>query len=262
MNKYDYNYKEDIYHEKDSKKNSESTVDVTASASDASEESAYHIDIFYVCTVNTYSCCMCQTAFKSNNKLHQHVHTTHTNKKKAVILDTDAVKFLSLLSEFNFNIVKSDAFNCIDELRCRFQNWHYITLAVQFMFSDFTEMICLDTDCIMSLINREFLQQHQFNLTVQKLTDKITVHSIESKTHKCQKYVCLSLYLSDMLSEKLTVAYITCNIHLINNLWANILISMNIIELEWINTDISLLRTILEECKNMLLNLQITFWHS
>ena len=80
---------------------------------------------------------------------------------------------------------------------------------------------------------------------------------IGSWTHKCQKYVCLNLYLSDELNERITITYITSDVHLVNDLQANLLIDMNIIGPEQISMNISSWKIIIEGCCNMLVNLSI-----
>lgn len=58
--------------------------------------------------------------------------------------------------------------------------------------------------------------------------------------HKYQNYVQLSLYLLNrLLNKKIVIVHIIFDVHLVNNLWANLLINMNIINLKQINTDIS-----------------------
>lgn len=151
-------------------------------------------------------------------------------------------------------------FNHINESDCEFCNWHYMTIFFHFTLSnDLIEMICFNSECIMSLINRHFLQQHWSDLTIQKLISKIIIWDIESKTHKCQKFVQLDLYLSECLTSnrKLTVTHLTHDVHFVNNLQTNLLVDMNIIESEWISINISSCKTILRECKNMLLNMHI-----
>lgn len=150
--KYDYNYEEDIYHKKDSKKNSNFMIDVTASAlnvSDCVNESVYHINTFHahISVINVYFCCMYKTTFTSNNKLHCHIHLTYSKIKKKI--KTKKTKTLSseqklknisiaihmnLISIKNINsiftdinvdhisIVESDIKNQINESDCKFCN--------------------------------------------------------------------------------------------------------------------------------------------
>ena len=139
------------------------------------------------------------------------------------------------------DIVKSDTINVINKSGCDFHNWYYIMIFFEFRASteDFFKSVCLDIKCIMSLINRVFLWKHLFKIIVIKTVSKITVCEIGSQTHKCQKYVCLNIYLSNKLNEKAVVVHIMHNVYLMNNFQTNLLINMNIIESEWISRDIS-----------------------
>ena len=95
---------------------------------------------------------------------------------------------------------------------------------------DSFKSVCLDTECIMSLINRVFLQKHLSEIIVIKTASKITMCGIGSQMHKCQKYIYLNIYLSNKLNEKAVVTHIVHNVHLVNNLQTNLLININIIE--------------------------------
>ena len=164
---------------------------------------------------------------------------------------------------YAINIVELNTTDVIDKSGCSFHNWHYMMMFFQFSSrfnKDFIESVCFDMRCIMSLIDWNFLQKHLFNTVILKTVSKITVCDIGSWTHKCQKYIHLSLYLSDQLNEKFTVVHIMCNVHLVDNLQINLLIGMNIIDSECISTDISSQKIIIEECHNMLVNLIITSW--
>ena len=112
----------------------------------------------------------------------------------------------------------------------------------------------------MLLIDQIFLWKHLFNILIQRTINKIIVWEIDSWMHKCQNYVCLNLYLLDILNRKNTFVYIVWNVHLINNFCANLLIDINIIKSECISTDISLQKVIIKNCHNMLIDLSIMLW--
>ena len=151
------------------------------------------------------------------------------------------------------DIIKLNTINVIDKSGCDFHNWYYMMIFFEFRVSteDSFKSICLDTKCIMSLINRVFLQKHLSEIIVMKTASKITVHKIGSWTHECQKYVCLSIYLSNKLNEKAAV------VHIVNNLQTNLLIDINIIKSEQISMNILSWKIIIEESHNMLVNLNI-----
>ena len=61
---------------------------------------------------------------------------------------------------YTVDIVKSDTINIIDESDCSFHNWHYMTIFFQFSSQtdkNFIKLICLNTECIMSLVDKKFL---------------------------------------------------------------------------------------------------------
>ena len=261
MNDYNYDYEENTYFENKEnalEQTNHNDITVLIMSSDLFEKSVYYINTFYMCTtINTYSCCLCKTVFKLNNKLHHYIYIIYSKIKKIklIILSSKfefkliAVTLFSLLS---VNIVELNIFNTVSENECEFQNWHYITIFFQFSVKDFIKSACLNTECIMFLVDKQFLCQHLLNLSIQQSVIKITVWDIDNKTHKCQKYVHLNLYLSDVLAETMRLIYIIWDIHLIDNLQTNLLIEINIIDSEQININISFQKTIIEECQGLL----------
>ena len=138
------------------------------------------------------------------------------------------------------NIVKLNTINIINKSECSFHSWHYITIFFQFSVEDFIKSVCLNTNCIMLLIDWVFLHKYLSDIIVQKTINKITVQDISSWMHKYQKYVQLKLYLSDTLDKKTMMTYIVRNVHLVDNLQTNFLVNMNIIGSEHINMNILL----------------------
>ena len=139
------------------------------------------------------------------------------------------------------NIVESNITDHFNKSDCSFCNWYYMTVFFKFIFSlakDFTKMTCLNTKCIMLLIDKKFLHKHLLNIVIQKTANTITACEINSWMHKCQKYVYLNLYLSNILNRKTAIVYITCNIYFVENLQINFLIDINIIKLKQISTNI------------------------
>ena len=131
MNNYNYDYREDIYlknKENALKQTNHDNTAVLITSLNLSEESVYHINTFHMyITIDTYSCCLCKTVFKLNNKLHHHIYIIHNKIKKIklIILSSESefkLVAVILFSSLLVNIVKSNAFNTISENRCEFQN--------------------------------------------------------------------------------------------------------------------------------------------
>ncbi len=58
------------------------------------------------------------------------------------------------------------------------------------------ELICLNTECIMSLVNKEFLMKQALKTTIKRMSSLIQIKGIEAETHQCEKYTNLAIYLS------------------------------------------------------------------
>lgn len=269
---YNYDYGGDIYpdtKEAEQANHAAATGDAAAPTLDTSENT-YHIDTFHARALTTaHACRMCKTSFSSNNKLHKHVRSTHpktkgkAEEKEAKTLSSEPELKSKLIDVHHADIIESDATNIIDEPGCGFRNWHYMTVFFQFntnpsVMESFTKPACLDTGCTMSLVDRDFLRKHLPDTVIQKTASKITVRGIGSRTHECQNYVRLSLYLPGSLNGKVVVAHLERDVHLVDNLRANLLIGMDIIGPERISMDIPSRKAIIGGCRNMLIDLDIT----
>ena len=100
------------------------------------------------------------------------------------------------------------------------------------LFKQKFEIGCLNSECAINLINRIFLTKTHFELFIKIITSFIIVREIEFNKHKTSKYVITPLYFSD---KNVTVILISREIHIVNDLKANVLININIIILEKIN---------------------------
>ena len=78
-------------------------------------------------TINIYSCHLCKTTFESNNKLHQHIQTTHDKIKKVKLIILSMKSELKLVTVTTLSsssaeviVVESDALNIVEEAECEF----------------------------------------------------------------------------------------------------------------------------------------------
>jgi len=66
----------------------------------------------------------------------------------------------------------------------------------QLISEEKNELICLNTECIMSLVNKEFLMKQALKTTIKRMSSLIQIKGIEAETHQCEKYTNLAIYLS------------------------------------------------------------------
>ncbi len=88
------------------------------------------------------------------------------------------------------------------------------------------------------------------------MTSFLTIRDIESNIHEIKKYVNFSIYLfSKEDSNKMTKIH--REMHLIENLKANMLIDNDILESKEIIIDVQEKKTIIRSCQNLIIDVKI-----
>ncbi len=64
---------------------------------------------------------------------------------------------------------------------------------------------------------------------IQQTARKVTVRGIGSRTHECQEFVRLDLYILGQIDGKSIIAHLKQDVHLVDDLRANLLIEKGII---------------------------------
>ena len=117
---------------------------------------------FVATFIITFQCRRCNAEFKSNNKLHRHVKICDEfeslnvstknyhfdDKKKIFIIESIVTKS----SKFDYN----------------FRRWHYVKIKIMHTSKNESKKICLNTNCIMFVIDRQYLNITQSNIEIKK----------------------------------------------------------------------------------------------
>ena len=86
----------------------------------------------------------------------------------------------------------------------------------------------------------------------------ITVGGIRSWTHQCSEYVCVNFFITGRLNGKKTIASITHQLHIMDELKAKVLVGIDILGPEQAIIDISRQRLTLPMCENFTTNIKVT----
>ena len=117
-----------------------------------------------------------------------------------------------------------------------FRNWHHVTAKIQCSPDGVPQEVCLDTGCPVTLGDRRFLKTHMPHAEVRTMDCPSTVKGIGEARHSIAEYVRVPLLLpgkSDIGEPVL--AEVTVDVHLVDDLRANMLIGMDTIGPEEIN---------------------------
>ena len=113
--------------------------------------------------------------------------------------------------------------------RAGFRNWHYVTAKVQCSRDGLLQEVCLDTGYPITLGNRKFLKKHIPNAEIKSIETPSTVKGLGEAKHSIAEYVRVPLLLPGKLDiGEPILAEITVDIHLVDDLRANMLISIDI----------------------------------
>ena len=94
-------------------------------------------------------------------------------------------------------------------------------------------LIYLDSECLVTLINNLFIQKYILNTEIQVMTILISVNQIIGNKHMINKYIMFTWYFSSQKADEIWVLFkIKRKVHIITDLYVDMLIKMNIMSLE------------------------------
>lgn len=96
----------------------------------------------------------------------------------------------------------------------------------------------------MSIIDRKFLLQQLPKATIQRIASPITVKGVGQGNHRCNEYVRLDIHL-----QRIPIALIQRDVHVVEGMKAKILIGMDIIGPEKITLDIPRQIAVVSSCR-------------
>ena len=207
-------------------------------------------DVNFVTAGNSPSpehCCKnCQAAFSSRNLLFKHLRQQcwkDVNNAAAVLHPspaTQAVASSPATQAAAATIVRSAILpdHEKDVAGFTFRNYHYATAKVRVSHDadgDKPETeeadICFDSGCPLALGDRSFMEKQPGKMEVRKLASPVPVRGVGGKIVKANEYVVTQLYIDGITTDgKPATACVTAEIHLVDDLKANMLIGVNVLK--------------------------------
>ena len=209
-----------------SEHNQSKTIDAEKEFSHDSYSSIFFIGISKVDKLKR-TCQQCENKFYFNNKLHKHTRNQHNrknNKFKSIELAAEIV--LTVVD--NLSIIRSTATVSQQSSNYAFKTWQYVTVMIKLDQLLIVIKVCLNIGCIMSIINRKFLLKQLSNCKIHSVSFLIIVRDIEVTQHSFSNYIKLKLWISEQNFNDSTMTFIIREIHIVDELRANMFIDMNI----------------------------------
>ena len=202
------------------------------SQADPSENQEESVEAHFGAEISTksYPCKKCKTRFQSKNRLHEHIRlgvcTAIPVKKKqpsppATTLPT--------------RIVKSTVEGSSSVPGYSFRGWRYATAKAAIGKSDSPLAdICLDTGCTATLSDKRFFREKHPNTKIHVMPAPLEVSGIGQTKHSAREYAMMDFYLPGKDGR---VANFRREVHLVDNLKANLLVGVDIMVPEGIAID-------------------------
>jgi len=192
-------------------------------------------------------CWTCKQNFLSKNKLHLHLHAECQKQPK--IQKPEPLKNTSTFIKFTTKREDIKGYG--------FRGWRYATALTRLTSEEKDEPICLNTECTMSLVNKEFLMKQALKTTIKQMSSPIQVKGIGVKTHQCEKYMNLAIYLS---GNKTRTTVIEQEVHIVKDLKVKMLVSLDILSPEKIFIMMNNIKAVIKSCNNIRVPLTVHSW--
>ncbi len=224
-----YSQKNEYYHETNSNLNYYDSCN--------NDQEQHDAKINFFSSTQDFKCRKCKTIFFSNNQLHKHLRQNFCIKQ-SLIFKSDREKSTAHLAT-NISIVEFfvDFFKNID-IDFEFRDWTYAKTMISLSIKDNEAQICLDTECSVILTNRIFIKNHEAHYIIRRMITSLNVRELNINKHEIWEYIIAIIYFSEKIKqEKLIRKVIRREMHLIDDLKANMLIDNDILEFEDIFID-------------------------
>lgn len=137
-----------------------------------------------------------------------------------------------------------------------FRGWTYITATVTLAPDHFPpdsnpkSTACLDTGCGVTLVDKNWLAKNLPTQKISTISTPLKVRGIGASKHKSGEFTALCLYFPEKNNAgQLVYASLTCEIHLVEDLRANLLIGNNIMSLKGFVIDVKGKKALIGSCK-------------
>ena len=225
----------------------------------------------------THQCKICKAKFLSKNRLHSHLRSKCISSKGSIPtsgqskrVTSDQSKPISTVPPIlsTPSIVRSTA---VEPPSSRqgygFKGFRYATAEARIGTpSDIPERltkedilgstspICLDTGCTMSLVDRNFLLSNCPNIKISTMATPMEVRGIGSASHAANQYALVDFCLPGNDGR---IAYFQREVHLVDNLKANLLLGIDILAPEGIVMDLSAKIAVVKSCDSVVIPLSV-----
>jgi hypothetical protein len=144
------------------------------------------------------------------------------------------------------------------EIEFEFRDWIYVKVMISLSIKSSEAQICLDTDCNVTLTNRNFIKMYEAHYFIRRMTTSLNVRELKINKHEIWEYIIAIMYFLEKINQdKLIREIIRREVHLMNDLKINMLINNDILRFEEIFIDEINVKVIIANCQHMIISIEI-----
>ena len=117
--------------------------------------------------------------------------------------------------------------------------------------------ICVDIDCSIIMIKRQFVREHLFDVSIQKMTSFVSIRDIKRKIVKIDEFVIVKLYFDDTLIDQIVTRTIEIKIYFIDDFAINLLLDNDVLYSQNIIMNLQKQKLFIDNCQKLKLFLKI-----
>ncbi len=203
-----------------------------------------------------YICMTCKDSFTSKTKLFKHLKETHWSNKDSFIKKLVLIVINSILLNDTHQIIQSlvQLNESYEDINYAFQEVHYATVKTSFD-NDVFHDICIDFNNSIIMIDRKFLSNSILNLQIQTMKFLISIKNVSNKLINTNEFAIIRIHLNELANEKLAIAVLIIEVHLVNQLNVKMLVEMNVINSECIILNLHHQWMIIKSCQDLMINI-------
>lgn len=167
----------------------------------------------------TFTCRNCKAEFTSNNKLHKHVRSCRLEGK---------VNLVQVLPSHKLPIIDSTKQDQ-NHYGFAFRSYRYATVKASLAADSPTDEFCVDSGTSMSLIDKGYLKAKCPQVEIKRMVSPSSVRGIGTQLHDTSSYAVLDFYVPGTAENNQVLAHFKGEVHLVDDLRANVLIGMDIV---------------------------------
>ncbi len=141
-----------------------------------------------------------------------------------------------------------------EDINYAFQEVHYTTVKMSFD-NDVFHDICIDFDNSIIMIDRKFLSNSISDLQIQIMKFLISIKDVNNKLINTNEFAIVSIHLNELANEKLAIAVLIIEVHLVNQLNVKMLVEMNVISSKRIILNLHHQWMIIKSCQDLMINI-------